>query len=331
MTRERSLHAFRFENGKGYKEELYNLVSIFRKSMVNRMAHDHSHSMTNYNRAFAIGVSLNVAFVAIEVFYGVVSQSMALIADAGHNLSDVLGLLLAWGASLLAARPASKMRTYGFRKATILASLASAMLLLVALGSITWEAIGRFLEPRPVQSGTVILVAAIGVVINALTALLFVRGQKHDLNIRGAFLHMAADAGISLGVVAAALIMMRTGWLWIDPVISLCIVGVVFVGTWSLLRESMNLSMDGVPKGIDIERLRKTLLKYEGVSQVRDLHVWSLSTTEVAMTVHLRVDCAPKNSSFLRGIQKKLHDDFEIVHATIQIDTDDSCYCNIEE
>jgi cobalt-zinc-cadmium efflux system protein len=295
------------------------------------MAHDHSHGTTNYNRAFAIGVFLNVAFVVVEVFYGVVSQSMALIADAGHNLSDVLGLLLAWGASLLAARPSTMMRTYGFRKATILASLASAMLLLVALGSIAWEAIGRFLEPRPVESRTVILVAAIGVVINTLTALLFMRGQKHDLNIRGAFLHMAADAGVSLGVVVAALIMMRTGWFWVDPVISLGIVGVVFVGTWSLLRESMNLSMDGVPKGIDIERLRKFLSEYEGVSQVRDLHVWSLSTTEVALTAHLRVDHAPKDSSYLRGIQEKLHDDFEIVHATIQIDTDDSCYCSSKE
>jgi cobalt-zinc-cadmium efflux system protein len=292
------------------------------------MAHDHSHGTTNYNRAFAIGVSLNVVFVVVEVFYGVVSQSMALIADAGHNLSDVLGLLLAWGASLLAARPSTERRTYGFRKATILASLASAMLLLVALGSIAWEAIGRFLDPRPVESGTVILVAAIGVVINTLTALLFVRGQKHDLNIRGAFLHMAADAGVSLGVVATALIMMRTGWFWIDPAISLGIVAVVFVGTWSLLRESMNLSMDGVPKGIDIERLRTFLSEYEGVSQVRDLHVWSLSTTEVALTAHLRVDHAPKDSSYLRGIQEKLHDDFEIVHATIQIDTDDICYCS---
>jgi cobalt-zinc-cadmium efflux system protein len=292
------------------------------------MAHDHAHGTTNYNRAFAIGVSLNVVFVVVEVYYGVVSQSMALIADAGHNLSDVLGLLLAWGASLLAARPSTARMTYGFRKATILASLASAMLLLVALGGITWEAFGRFQEPRPVESGTVILVAGIGVVINSLTALLFVRGQKHDLNIRGAFLHMAADAGISLGVVAAALIMMRTGWFWVDPVISLGIVGVVFVGTWSLLRESMNLSMDGVPKDIDIERLRKFLSEYEGVSRVRDLHVWSLSTTEVAMTVHLRVGQDPKNSEFLSGIQEKLHDDFGIVHTTIQLDTDDSCYCN---
>jgi cobalt-zinc-cadmium efflux system protein len=292
------------------------------------MAHDHSHGTTNYNRAFAIGVFLNVVFVVVEAFYGVVSQSMALIADAGHNLSDVLGLLLAWGASLLAGLPSTKMRTYGFRKATILASLASAMLLLVALGSIAWEAIGRFLEPRPVQSGTVILVAAIGVVINTLTALLFMRGQKHDLNIRGAFLHMAADAGVSLGVVVAALIMMRTGWFWVDPVISLGIVGVVFVGTWSLLRESMNLSMDGVPKDIDIDRLRKFLSAYEGVSQVRDLHVWSLSTTEVAMTVHLRVDNVPKDSDFLRGIQKKLHDEFEIVHTTIQVDTSNDCDCN---
>lgn len=235
--------------------------------------------------------------------------------------------LLAWGASLLAARPSTERRTYGFRKATILASLASAMLLVV-LGSIAWEAIGRFLEPRAVESGTVILVAAIGVVINTSTALLFVCGQKYDLNIRGAFLHMAADAGISLGVVAAALIMMRTGWYWVDPAISLGIVAVVFVGTWSLLRESMNLSMDGVPKGIDIERLRTFLSEYEGVSTVRDLHVWSLSTTEVALTAHLRVDLAPKDSSYLRGIQEKLHDDFEIVHATIQIDTDDICYCS---
>jgi len=229
------------------------------------MSHDHNHQIGNYNRAFAIGVVLNVIFVVIEASYGVAAGSLALIADAGHNLTDVLSLLLAWGAALLATKPATEKRTYGFRKVTIMASLASAILLLVALGGITWEAIGRLFDPKPVEGMTVIAVAAIGVVINTITALLFVSGQKHDLNIRGAFLHMAADAGVSFGVVVAGIIIMVTGWLMIDPLISLLIVAVILVGTWSLLRDSMSLAIDSVPKGIDMAGIKRYLTSLENV------------------------------------------------------------------
>lgn len=193
------------------------------------MAHDHTHQADNYNRAFAIGIGLNIAFVIIEVAYGTIADSMALIADAGHNLSDVVSLMLAWGASVLAAKSTTRKRTYGLRKATVMASLISAVILLVALGGIAWEAFSRFTDPRPVAGVTVMVVAAIGVVINTATALLFVKGQHHDLNIKGAFLHMAADAAVSLGVVIGGLIILQTGWLWVDPLISIIIVGVIFL------------------------------------------------------------------------------------------------------
>ena len=294
------------------------------------MSHDHNHQASDYNRAFAIGVTLNVIFVAIEAGYGVAAGSLALIADAGHNLSDVLGLSLAWGANLLAAKAATETRTYGFRKVTIMASLASAILLLVALGGIAWEAIGRFIDPKPVEGMTVIAVAAVGVVINTFTALLFVSGQKHDLNIRGAFLHMAADAGVSLGVVAAGIIIMVTGWLLIDPLISLFIVAVILVGTWSLLRDSMNLAIDSVPKGIDIAGIRKYLTGLENVSQIHDLHVWAMSTTEVALSVHLIIIDDSLSNNFLSELQQQLHDRFSIEHSTIQVEKqdDDSCMLN---
>ncbi|MDI6688645.1 MAG: cation diffusion facilitator family transporter [Desulfobacterales bacterium] len=226
-------------------------------------------------------------------------DSLALIADAGHNLSDVLSLLLAWGAGLLAAKAATEKRTYGFRKVTVMASLASAILLLVAMGGITWETIGRFFDPKPVDGMTVIVVAAISVVINTITALLFVSGQKADLNIRGAFLHMAADAGISLGVVVAGIIIMVTGWLFIDPLISLLIVAVVLFSTWSLLRDSMNLAIDSVPEGIDIAEIKRYLTGLENVSQIHDLHVWPMSTTEVALSVHLIIVDDPLKNDFL--------------------------------
>ena len=284
------------------------------------MAHDHSHHTSNYNRAFAVGVTLNVIFVAIEAGYGVSAGSLALIADAGHNLSDVLSLLLAWGAGLLATKAATEKRTYGFRKVTIMASLASAILLLVTLGGITWEAIGRFFDPKPVGGMTVIVVAAIGVVINTATALLFVSGRKHDLNIRGAFLHMAADAGVSLGVVAAGIIIMVTGWLLIDPLISLLIVAVILVGTWSLLRDSMNLAIDSVPEGIDMAGIKRYLTGLENVFQIHDLHVWPMSTTQVALSVHLIVADDSPDNNFLPELQQQLHDHFSIEHSTIQVE-----------
>lgn len=296
------------------------------------MSHDHSHQPANYSRAFAIGVVLNLIFAAIEAGYGVAAGSLALVADAGHNLSDVVSLLLAWGAAHLATKPATERRTYGFRKVTILASLASAVLLLIALGAITWEAIGRFFNPQPVEGITVIVVAAIGVVINTITALLFVKGQKDDLNIRGAYLHMAADAGVSLGVVAGGIIIMLTGFLWIDPVISLAVVAVILVGTWSLLRDSTNLAIDSVPAHIDMPGIKGYLTGLEKVFQMHDLHVWPLSTTEVALSVHLILvdDCHDKE--FLSGIQRQLHDRFSIEHSTIQIERqgDDSCMLNCQ-
>jgi len=292
---------------------------------------DHNHQTKNYNRAFAIGVTLNVIFVVIEAGYGVAASSLSLIADAGHNLSDVLSLLLAWGAALLATKAATEKRTYGFRKVTIMASLISAILLLVALGGIAWEAIGRFSHPEPVEGMTVIVVAAIGVVINTITALLFVSGQKHDLNIRGAFLHMAADAGVSLGVVVGGIIIMTTGWLFIDPIISLVIVAVIFIGTWSLLRESMNRAIDAVPEGIDMAGIKSYLTGFENVSKIHDLHVWSISTTEVALTVHLIVKEDYRDKGFLPGLQKHLHNHFGIDHSTIQVERQDEGPCILEK
>ena len=288
------------------------------------ISHNHSHEVGNYNRPFAIGITLNVIFVVVEASYGVLAESLALIADAGHNLSDVLSLSLAWGASLLASKNATGRRTYGFRRVTILASAISAILLLIALGGIAWEAIGRFADPKPVRSLVVITVAGIGVVINTITALLFKSGQKHDLNIRAAFLHMAADAGISLGVVVAGVAIMIAGWLWLDPVISLVIVVVVLVGTWSLLRDSINLSIDAVPQGIDMDRLTNYLKGIECVCEIHDLHVWALSTTETALTVHLVTTMDLIDNVFQREVQQHLHDNFKIEHSTIQVEKDDS-------
>lgn len=316
------------ERGTG-KTALAKLIQSVAKSNDN-MSHSHNHQKSNYNRAFAIGVILNVVFVAIEAGYGVAAGSLALIADAGHNLSDVLSLLLAWGAGLLATKPATEKRTYGFRKITVMAPLASAILLLVALGGITWETIGRFFEPKPVDGITVIIVAAIGVVINTITALLFISGRKHDLNIRGAFLHMVADAGVSFGVVVAGTIIMITGWLFVDPLISLLIVAVILVGTWSLFRDSMNLAIDSVPEGIDIAGIKKYLTGLENVSQIHDLHVWPMSTTEVALSVHLNIVDDSLKKNFLPDLQQELHDRFSIEHSTIQIERkdDDSCMLN---
>jgi len=285
------------------------------------MSHDHSHEIVNFNQSFAIGVILNTAFVVIEAGYGIYADSLALIADAGHNLSDVMSLLLAWGASILAARSATINRTYGFRKVTILASLVSALFLLFALGGITWEAIGRFANPKPVQGNVVIMVAAIGFVINTMTALLFVKGQKHDLNIRGAFLHMAADAGVSLGVVVAGFIILLTDKLWIDPVISIAIVGVILIGSWGLLRDSIYYALDFVPKTIDSRGIRQFLLGIAKVHSLHDLHIWPLSTTETALTVHLVVNDDCLDNEFLADLQNQLHDHYGIEHSTIQIES----------
>ena len=291
------------------------------------MSHSHSHhhhEMNNYNRSFAIGIALNVIFVVIEVSYGLMADSLALIADAGHNLSDVLSLMLAWGASYLATKHPTQKRTYGLRKVTIMASLISAVLLLVALGGIAWESIERLSSPQPVDGLTIIVVAAIGVIINTATALLFVKGQAHDLNIRAAYLHMAADAAISLGVVVAGVVIMLTGWLWLDPVLSLGIVVVILLGTWGLLRDSINLSIDAVPEGINVSEIKEYLHSLEGVSDMHDLHIWALSTTETALTVHLVTTQENIDNDFLHKIDEHLHHHFNIVHVTIQIEKHNS-------
>ncbi|HEA26102.1 MAG TPA: cation transporter [Ectothiorhodospiraceae bacterium] len=284
------------------------------------MAHEHHHEPKNFNRAFAIGVVLNVGFVIIEAFYGFMADSIALIADAGHNFSDVISLLLAWGASHIAGAKPTKRRTYGFRRATIIASVTSAIMLFIALGGITWEALGRFGDPQAVDSSIIIVVAAIGVVINTITALLFISGQKHDLNIRGAYLHMAADAGVSLGVVIAGVAIMTTGWLWLDPVISLLIVAIVLIGTWRLFMDSMNLSLDAAPTDIDVAEIENYLLNLDSVINTHDLHIWALSTRETALTVHLVVNEALIDNHFLEGVTQELHDRYSIEHATIQIE-----------
>jgi cobalt-zinc-cadmium efflux system protein len=289
-------------------------------------SHSHHHEINNYNRSFAIGIALNIIFVVIEVTYGLVADSLALIADAGHNLSDVMSLMLAWGASYLATKHPTHKRTYGLRKVTIMASLVSAVLLLVALGGIAWESIERLSSPEPVNGMIVIVVAAIGVVINTATALLFVKGQKHDLNIRAAYLHMAADAAISLGVVLAGIAIMLTGLLWLDPFISLFIVVVILISTWELLKNSIDLSIDAVPQGIDVSHVQSYLKNLENVIDIHDLHIWALSTTDTALTVHLVTNNEVIDNRFLKEIQEHLHHHFNISHTTIQVEYKDSDY-----
>ena len=280
----------------------------------------HTHTWTNYNKAFIIGIALNVIYILVEVFYGLLINSMALLADAGHNFSDVLGLLLAWGASYLAKTAANEKRTYGFRKATILAALFNAILLMIAVGAITIEAIRKLILPEPVQGATMMVVAGIGVVINAITAFLFMKGRNQDLNIKGAFLHMTADAGVSLGVVVAGLLIIYTNWLWIDPVISLVIVLVITIGTWGLLKDSFHLSMDAVPKGIDLKEVGDYLESIKGVTEVHDLHIWAMSTTEIALTAHLIIPEGTQDDFFLKEICGELQKMFGIGHSTIQIE-----------
>ncbi|MDT5272806.1 MAG: cobalt-zinc-cadmium efflux system protein [Acidobacteriota bacterium] len=247
----------------------------------------HDHAPANYGRAFAVGVTLNLGFVIAEVIYGRRSHSLALVADAGHNMSDVLGLVLAWGAMFLARRHPTPERTYGFRRSSILAALINAAVLLISVGAIAWEAIRRISENHAVEEKAVIWVASVGILINAGTALMFMRGRKGDLNIRGAFLHMAADAVIALGVVITGFIMLYTGWLWLDPVASLVIVALVVYGTWGLLRDSVNLALDAVPEGVDIEGINEYLASFSTCVEVHDLHIWGMSTTETALTAHL--------------------------------------------
>lgn len=267
-----------------------------------------------------IGVGLNIAFVIVEVVYGLAANSLALLTDAGHNLSDVLGLLMAWGAVALAGRSATPRRTYGWSRATIIASLGSGLLLLAAVGAIAWEAMGRLFTPAEPAGVTIMVVAAIGVVINTATALLFMRGKDHDLNIRGAFLHMSADAAVSLGVVLSGALILWRGWAWVDPVISLLIAAVIFWSTWGLLRDSLDLAVDAVPRSIDPERVRAYLAGLPGVHDLHDLHIWAMSTTDSALTAHLVMDPMPETDRFLEEVAGRLHDDFGIEHATLQLE-----------
>jgi cobalt-zinc-cadmium efflux system protein len=285
------------------------------------MAHGHAHGTVNDHRAFAIGTGLNVGFVVVEFALGLAANSLALLADAGHNLSDVLGLLLAWGARYLAGRRPTERRTYGLRRSTILAALLNAVLLLIAVGAITWEALGRLARSAPVSGGTVIAVAAVGVAVNTVTALLFFPGRRHDLNVRGAFLHMAADAAVSLGVVVAGVVIALTGWGWVDPAVSLLIAGAITAGTWGLLRRAIDLSLDAVPEGIDPSRVRAFLAGQPGVVEVHDLHIWGMSTTETALTVHLVKPDARVDDKWLARVVQELHDRFRIDHATIQVES----------
>ncbi|ACK70967.1 cation diffusion facilitator family transporter [Gloeothece citriformis PCC 7424] len=284
--------------------------------------HDHNHHAPNFNRAFIIGTILNVGFVVIEAGFGFLTNSLALLADAGHNFSDVLGLLLAWGASWLTSRRPTARYTYGFRRSSIFAALINGILLFVALIFITIEAVQRLANPVPISEMTIIIVALIGVVINTITALLFMSGRKGDLNIRGAFLHMAADALISVGVVLAGIAMMVTGWLWFDPVVSLIIVVVIAVGTWNLLQESVNLALDAVPTGINPQAVRTYLRELPGVMAVHDLHIWAMSTTEPVLTVHLVMPEGNPGDEFLSRINEELDHNFGIEHTTIQIESD---------
>jgi cobalt-zinc-cadmium efflux system protein len=284
----------------------------------------------DFGRAFAIGIGLNAAFVLIEAGYGFVSNSTALLADAGHNLSDVLGLLVAWIAAVLSKRPPTPRLTYGLRNSSILAALLNAVLLLVASGAILLEAIQRLLHPEPIASKTVIVVAAIGIAVNGATAWLFASGRKDDINIRGAYLHMMADAAVSLGVVLAGIAIMLTNWLWIDPVMSLVIVAVIVWGTWGLLRESTAMSLAAVPSVIDPAAVRSFLCNLPGVASIHDLHIWPMSTTETALTAHLVTPAGNPGDAFLTDACQQLNHHFGIGHATLQIEISADVHCTLK-
>lgn len=279
----------------------------------------HSHAPASFGTAFAVGIALNTAFIVVETICGYASNSTALIADAGHNLSDVLGLIVAWVAVILSKRPPSERYTYGLRGSSILAALFNAVFLLIAVGAIGWEAILRLLNPEPVAETTVMIVAAIGIAINGFTAWLFASGRKTDLNIQGAYLHMAADAAVSAGVVISALVIMFTGWLWLDAVTSLAIIAVIVWGTWGLLRDSTAMSLNAVPSHIDPIAVRRYLEQRPGVTQVCDLHIWPMSTTEVALTCHIVMPSGHPGDSFLIEATDHLSAEFKIHHTTIQI------------
>ena len=295
------------------------------------MAHEHN-TYEQFNKAFAIGIALNVAYILIEAIYGIIINSLALISDAGHNLSDVLGLLLAWGAGVLTQKAPTTKRTYGLRKSSILAALFNAVILLIAMGAIGFEAITRFSQPKNIEGSVIIWVAGIGVIVNAVTALLFVKGRQKDINIRAAFLHMAADAGVSLGVVAGGIIILNTNWNWVDPVLSILIVLIIIIGTWDLLKDSFNLAMDAVPPEISAREVETYFSQLPGVVEVHDLHIWAMSTTETALTVHLVMPEQSTDDKFLKKICGEIHNKFGIEHPTIQVEKEaQSANCNIDK
>ncbi|WP_106640418.1 cation diffusion facilitator family transporter [Allosphingosinicella vermicomposti] len=291
--------------------------------------HGHAHAPADFGRAFAIGITLNLSFVIVEATFGFLSGSMALLADAGHNLSDVLGLAVAWGGATLAKRPPSRRYTYGLRGSTILAALANALLLMAAVGAIVMEAVERIGDPQPVGGRTMIAVAAVGVVINLGTALLFARGRQGDINIRGAYLHMAADAAVSAGVVLAGLAILATGAAWIDPAVSLIVAGFIFWSGWGLMKEAIAMSLGAVPSGIGPGRVEEALSRLPGVAAVHDLHIWPMSTTETVMTAHLVMPGGHPGDAFLHDVQHVMEDRFGIHHVTLQIELSADSRCHM--
>jgi cobalt-zinc-cadmium efflux system protein len=284
--------------------------------------HGHDHGPAEFNQAFAVGIVLNLAFVCIEGYYGWRINSLALLADAAHNLSDVAGLVLAWGGALAGKLRPDARHTYGWKRASILAAFLNALLLLVAMGSLGWEAVGRLRSPEATQGWTMMAVAGVGILINTATALMFMRGREGDLNIRGAFLHMAADALVSLGVVIGGALYLWQGWTWLDPVMSLAIAVIIVVGTWSLFSQSLHLLFDGVPAGIDLAEVRQELLELPGVADVHDLHVWAMGTSQIALTAHLVLDGgAIDQGGLLHAAEHALEEHFGIAHVTLQLET----------
>jgi cobalt-zinc-cadmium efflux system protein len=279
----------------------------------------HTHERSDFTRAFAIGIALNLGFVGIEAVFGFTANSMALLSDAGHNLSDVLGLVVAWGGGALAMRGGSPRFTYGFKKASILAALANALFLLVAVGAIGAEAIRRLFHPSPTQGGTVMIVAAVGILVNGLTAMLFSRG-RHDINLRAAFVHMAADAVVSAAVVLSGLVILWTGQEWVDPAVSIAVAIVILWGSVGLMSEAVGMSLMGVPATIQLEDVEAELARLEGVETVHDLHVWPLSTTETALTAHLVAPATESSDTLITAARRMLHDRFGIEHCTLQVE-----------
>lgn len=289
--------------------------------------HSHTHAPKTFGFAFAFGIALNTLFVIIEAVFGFLGNSTALLADAGHNLSDVLGLLVAWGAAALSQRAPTTRYTYGLKSTSILAALFNAVFLLTAVGAIAWEAVLRFARPEEVAGKMVVIVATIGIVINGLTAWLFASGRKDDINIRGAFLHMTADAAVSAGVVVAGAIILLTSWSWVDPVVSLAICAIIIWSTWGLLKESIRMSLDAVPPGLDIAEVRSFIESLPGIKGVHDLHVWPMSTTETALTCHLVMPAGHPGDDFLMDTAHKMHDRFRIGHVTLQVEISESTAC----